>query len=112
MRLKLTYMQTSIKSLSLSLADIAGKEYIGAVCAARSALDGTKPRALLAIANEKVELYPQSFARQLDRLLPLVGTRVCDGLPSGSRRGAPTDGFRKASKAAPSPLSGMGLFRV
>jgi acetylornithine/succinyldiaminopimelate/putrescine aminotransferase len=98
-------------SPAISLSDLVGSDYTAAVCAARAAIEGIDGRALKRIADEKIELYPKSFAQRLDDLLPLVGTRVSAGL-SGSARGAGSRGFRDASRTAPAPLAGMGVFRV
>ncbi len=68
-------------------------------------------RELQGLADERFELYPQVFARRLDDLLPLVGTKVAPGIGRSSR-GAATRGFREASRTAPAPLTGMGFFRV
>jgi acetylornithine/succinyldiaminopimelate/putrescine aminotransferase len=102
---------SSPKSLVLSLSDILGTEYTAAACAAHAFLDGGDPAEARALANEKVDFYPREFARRVDDLLPLVGTRVT--APVGtSARGAGTRGFQEASKSGPAPVSGLGLFRV
>jgi acetylornithine/succinyldiaminopimelate/putrescine aminotransferase len=97
--------------ISRSLADLLGKGYVEAVCSARAFTEGCDARELLAAANEKVDFYPESFARRVDELIPLVGTKVCEGLP-GSAQGAGTRGFREASKTGPAPLTGLGFLRV
>jgi acetylornithine/succinyldiaminopimelate/putrescine aminotransferase len=99
------------KNVSVSLSDLVGSDYVAAVCRARAFAEGRAARDLLAEASVKVDLYPASFARRADDLLPLVGTQVCDGLPA-SARGAPTRGFREASRTEPAPLTGFGCLRV
>jgi acetylornithine/succinyldiaminopimelate/putrescine aminotransferase len=101
----------STKTISLSLSDLVGSQYTNAVCAACAFLEGADPRELATIAEQKVDFFPDSFARRLDELLPLVGRPVTDPL-AGSARGAGTKGFRDASRTAPAPLSGLGLFRI
>jgi acetylornithine/succinyldiaminopimelate/putrescine aminotransferase len=98
------------RSLKLSLSDLLGADYMNAVGAARAFLDGATAQAE-GLAQEKVDLYPLSFARRVDELLPLVGTRVTGPLPA-SARGAGTRGFQEASKIGQAPVSGLGLFRV
>jgi 4-aminobutyrate aminotransferase-like enzyme len=98
-------------SLKLSLSDLLGSEYTVAVCAARAFLDGTGLAESEAIANEKVDLYPRTYAERVDELLPLVGTRVSAALET-SARGAGSRGFQEASKTRPAPVSGLGLYRV
>jgi acetylornithine/succinyldiaminopimelate/putrescine aminotransferase len=101
----------TMQGVSRSLADIAGEDYINAVCRSRAFLEGCPIEPLLATAHEKVEFYPDAFARRLDELIQATGTKVCDGLVK-SARGATTQGFRDASRTAPAPLSGMGFLRV
>jgi acetylornithine/succinyldiaminopimelate/putrescine aminotransferase len=100
-----------MKTISLSLSDLLGFEYMNAVCTARSFLTGADRMSLSEIAEQKVDFFPESFARRLDDLLPQVGKQVCDPLRE-SARGAGSRGFRDASRTAPAPLSGLGLFRV
>ena len=102
---------TSMTGVSMSLSDLVGTDYAQAVCAARAFIEGREPRDLQAIADEKVDFLPRTLEKRLDDLLPLVGTRVCAGLPR-SARGAATRGFKDASRTAPAPLTGMGAFRV
>jgi acetylornithine/succinyldiaminopimelate/putrescine aminotransferase len=99
------------RSPRLSLADLLGKEYIAAVCGSRAFLEGCPASSLSALADEKVDFYPESFARHLEELLPLVGTPVAESLPA-SARGATTLRFQEASKAASAPLTGMGYYRI
>ena len=102
---------TSPKTLTLSLTDLLGSEYTDAVCAARSFLDGRDAAENRALAGEKIDFYPRSFASRLDELLPLVGTAVVPPL-GRSARGAGTRGFQDASRTGPAPLSGLGPFRI
>jgi acetylornithine/succinyldiaminopimelate/putrescine aminotransferase len=101
----------SPKSLTLSLSDLLGTEYTDAVCAARAFLDGKGAAESKALAREKVDFYPLSFARRIDELLPLVGTKVSSPL-GRSARGAGTRAFQDASRTGAAPVSGLGLFRV
>ena len=101
----------SITRVSLSLSDIIGAEYTRAVCAARAVAEGGDARALAAIAEEKVDFFPAGLAPRLDAMLPLVGTRVSEGL-THSARGAPSRGVRDASRTDAAPLTGMGFFRI
>ncbi len=106
-----TNRSDSPRSLKLSLSDLLGADYTRAVATAHAFLSGEDPAHVAGLAQEKVDLYPSAFARRVDELLPLVGTRVSDSLPS-SARGAGTRGFQEASKTAPAPVSGLGLFRI
>ena len=88
-----------------------GSDYVRAVCAARAFATGVDAQHLLAIAEEKVDFYPGSFARRLDELVPLIGTKVCDGL-AASARGAGSEGYTAVSRTAPAPLTGLGFLRI
>jgi acetylornithine/succinyldiaminopimelate/putrescine aminotransferase len=103
--------KSTLQSVSRSLADIVGEDYINAVCRSRAFLEGCPAEPLLAEAHEKVDFYPDGFARRLDELIPSTGTKVSDGLGK-SARGATTQRFRDASRTAPAPLAGMGFLRV
>jgi 4-aminobutyrate aminotransferase-like enzyme len=98
-------------NVSLSLTDLLGAEYMGAVCAAQAFLTGTSLAELQSAAREKVDLYPRAYADRIDELLPLVGTKVSAALETSSR-GAGSRGFHEASKTRSAPVSGLGLYRV
>ena len=53
-----------IQNIRRSLTDLLGAEYTAAVCRARAALTGESPEALRAVADEKVDFYPEAFARR------------------------------------------------
>lgn len=104
-------MKTSLKNLALSLSDLLGNEYTQAVCAARAFASGEDARALQAVADERVDFYPESFRARVDELVDAVGTQVCPPL-SASACGATSQAFIKASKFAMAPLVGHGLIRI
>jgi 4-aminobutyrate aminotransferase-like enzyme len=104
-------MKTPIQSPSLSLNDLLGTEYTKAVCAARAFASAADPEGLESIAEEKVDFYPDSFAKRVDELLDSVGKRVSPGFKT-SACGATTDAFAKATKFAMAPLSGYGFIRI
>lgn len=104
-------MTVSIKSLSLSLSDLLGREYTKAVCEARAFTAGVDIGELRAVADEKVGLYPPGFQKRVDELIDSVGKQVCPGFAK-SACGATTDSFIKASKLAMAPLTGYGLVRI
>ena len=100
-----------MKNLSLSLADIAGSAYIQAVCRGSAALGLGEYDELLAIAEEKVEFFPESFQKKIDDLLSECGTQISEGL-SSSDPGAATAAFAAAFHREHAPLSGLGPFRL
>ncbi len=100
-----------MKNICKSLRDLLGEEYITAVCEAQAFLTGTEQAQLQAIANEKVEFFPESFQDRLDTLLDKVSTKVCPGLKNSST-GAPVASFAKAQNNGMSPLAGLGPIRI
>ena len=100
-----------IENLRLSLSDLLGADYTRAVCEARALLTGENPEALRALADEKIDWYPEAFARRQEELMERVDCRVTDGF-AGDEAGAPTDSYRAAQHSGAAPLSALGAFRV
>ena len=100
-----------IRSIQRSLTDLLGEEYISAVCAARAALTGESPEALRAVADEKVDFYPASFAARQEELMARVGETLVPAF-ADSEDGAPTGSYRAAQHSFAAPLGGLGAFRV
>ena len=100
-----------MKNVCLSLADIAGKAYIQAVCRASADLGLGSFEELLAIAEEKVEFFPPAFEEKIHALLSKCGTQISQGLKSSSS-GAATAAFAAAFHREHAPLSGVGPFRL
>jgi 4-aminobutyrate aminotransferase-like enzyme len=95
-------------SVSLSLRELLGDEYIEAMIAAREAVAGDDPRAL---ADARVDFLPEAYLQRLHALLPQVGTVV--GTPlAQTTPGVGTAKFREATRTAAAPLSGYGYYRV
>ena len=91
-----------IENFSRSLESLLGAEYTSAVCRARAALTGESEQALVTIAREPVEFYPDSFAAHQQALMEQVGRHLC--LPAqavSAEPGAPTDSFAAAQHNAP-----------
>lgn len=102
---------TKFVPVRLSLADIAGSEYVGAVAAARAALTEDPPQSLRALATRRVSLYPREMQQRLLELLSRVGRPVSRMLDK-SASGAGTRGFQPVTKTAQAPLAGYGYYRV
>ena len=100
-----------MENLRLSLTDLLGADYTRAVCEARALLTGESPEALRALADGKIDWYPEAFARRQEALMEKVGCRVTDGF-ANSEAGAPTDSYRAAQHSGAAPLSAFGAFRV
>ena len=99
-----------MKNLCLSLADIAGRAYIQAVCRSSAALGLGSFEELNAIAEEKVDFFPSAYAQKINDLLVQCGKQVSDGL-SQSDPGAATAAFSAAFHREHAPLSGIGPYR-
>jgi hypothetical protein len=106
-----TTKRIELRNISLSLADLLGAEYTDALCEARAFLDGCDIATYRAIAEEKVDFFPEAFAARLDSLLPAVGKHVTAGFAASSK-GAATVPVHQATNPAMAPLAGMGFYRV
>lgn len=100
-----------IKSLQLSLADLTGAEYTRALCETRAYLTGGSVATYQALAEEKVDFFPEAFRERLDRMLEAVGEPVVNRLAE-SAAGAATASVQQATKSAMAPLGGLGFYRV
>lgn len=69
-----------IQNIRRSLTDLLGAEYTAAVCRARAALTGESPEALRAVADEKVDFYPEAFARRQEELMGDIGHSLAPAL--------------------------------
>ena len=97
--------------ISRSLTDIAGEKYVEAVCKSSAALGFGTYAELRGIADEKVDFFPDDFARRAEELALRSGEKIAEGL-SDSFPGAPTDAFGKAFHRESAPLSCLGPVRV
>ena len=103
--------KTQFRPVKLSLRDLLGREYVGAVVGARSFISGEEKKALRALASEKVDFYPRALQRRLVSLLPHVG-RPCVKPLKTSARGVTTTAFENATNTPAAPLSGLSYYRV
>ena len=60
----------------VSLEDILGKDYIGALCAANSALGMMDAEEAAKIASEKIDFYSEEVQKKNDELLSSVGKQI------------------------------------
>ena len=100
-----------LHNIRRSLADLLDGRYLDGVIAARAALTGEDPAALRAIAEKKVEFYPEAFAARQEELMARLGESLVPAFPD-TENGAPTDSYRAAQHSFAAPLSGLGAFRV
>ena len=98
-------------NVKMSLTDLLGKKYTDRVCAANAALGVMTKEEALAIAEEKIDFFPEAAQERNSRLLSLVGKQIIEPL-GDSTDGAPTDAFRKAENKDAAPIGANGNFRV
>lgn len=98
-------------NVKMSLADLLGKKYTDRVVAANVALGAMTMEEALALAEEKVDFFPESAQERNSRLLSLVGKQIIEPLGE-STDGAPTDAFRKAENKDAAPIGANGNFRL
>ena len=99
------------KNIKMSLADLLGKEYIGAVIAANYALGALSLGEASALANEKVDFFPECVQKKNSEMLAEVGKQVVEPMPEVTA-GAPTDSFRKAASRDAAPVAARGYYRI
>ncbi len=104
-------VRTPFVTVECSLADLLGREYTDAVCAARAWLTEEDEESLKKLARKKVPFFPRAFQQRLVSLLPKVGKACVSPLPS-SRAGATSDAFKANTRLASAPLSGLGYYRL
>ena len=99
------------KNISLSLADIAGADFVKAVATARDLIDGVPMAESIALGNRKVDFYPADFARQQDKLLASVGKQVAPAFDDRIK-GAASNAFSKAFHGNMAPVFTKGMYRL
>ncbi len=100
-----------LKNVQLSLQDMLGEEYIASVCAARAFLTGESESSLRAVAEERVDFWPQAFARRQEELMDRVGQQAVPSF-ADAQGGAPTRAYAAAQHTPAAPLSGLGAYRL
>jgi acetylornithine/succinyldiaminopimelate/putrescine aminotransferase len=103
--------RTNFKPVCASLKELAGADYLEAVCRARAAVSGENLGALRQLAEDEVDFFPKAFQARLLDLLPQTGQSVCPPLATSSA-GATTGPFAAATQVTRAPLTGFGYYRV
>ncbi len=98
-------------SPKLSLTDLLGTEYVSHVAQAGEALGFLTREEALAVADEKVDFYPDAMQKKNDELLASVGKELTRPFQK-ENKGAPTDAFRKAAHSFAAPLTGACGYRL
>ena len=99
------------KNISLSLANIAGADFIEAVATARELIDGVPKAESIALGNQKVDFYPEDFASQQERLLASVGKQVAPAFDDCTK-GSASNAFSKAFHGNMAPVFTKGMYRL
>lgn len=99
------------KSPKLSLSDMLGKEYTESVANALSALGVMEKEEAAAIADEKIDFYPEALQAKNEELLDKVGTQVVPAFVNDND-GAATNAFSKAANHKAAPLTGLCNMRI
>ncbi len=100
-----------LKNISRSLVDILGKEYMAAVCSVAVNVKGMDKAEADALANEKIDFFPESYVSKMHELAVKTGEKIVDGFEN-SENGAPTNAFGKAAHNCMAPLGGVGCTRI
>jgi acetylornithine/succinyldiaminopimelate/putrescine aminotransferase len=100
------------KNTSYSIATLIGKDYADRAAAASAFFGKVSAEEAVALVNQEIDLYPESFAARNDELVELVGNQVIAPLADDGNDGAPTDSFRKAESKDASPMCGYGCYRL
>ena len=95
----------------VSLEDILGKDYIGALCAANSALGMMDAEEAAKIASEKIDFYSEEVQKKNDELLSYVGKQIAPVFTSDTK-GAGTNAYMKAASDRMSPVTGFANYRL
>ena len=98
-------------SPKLSLSDVLGRGYTEAVARANDFLGLMSYDETMAIADEKIDFYPECAQKRNDELLDKVGTVIIEGF-ANSEKGAATNAFANATNTDMSPVTGFGNFRI
>ena len=100
-----------LQNITRSLTDLLGKDYMEAVKNTAVTLLGIDPAQADALAEEKVDFFPDAFVARCDRLALKTGEQIFPALNT-ALTGAPTDSFRKATHLEAAPIGGIGCARI
>ena len=99
-------------NISLSLSDILTEAYTDSLCRAKAVIEDKPESYYKAIANEKIEFYPEAFQQKLLNMIPKIGTKILEVPLENTADGAATTSFNSAFSANQSPLIGKGYFKI
>lgn len=105
-------MKNQFIKVERSLTDLFGEEYIRTACSACAFLADKDPEALLALAAEQTDFYPEAMQDRLTGMLAKVGKQVIDAPVKKTSTGAGTAKFNEALNVNAAPVSASGYYRV
>ena len=100
-----------LQNITRSLTDLLGREYMAAVKTTAVELLGMDPHQADALAEKKVDFFPDTFSDRCDTLACKTGTHVFPAL-NVALAGAPTASFQKAANLDAAPIGGIGCVRI
>ncbi len=100
-----------LKSISRSLTDILGAEYMEAVKSVATTIGGMEKAEADRFANEKIDFFPADYIAKMDELAEQTGKKILKGFEN-TEKGAPTDSFAKAAHSNMAPIGGFGCTRI
>ena len=93
-----------------SLEDILGKAYTDHIVKAAVVI-GMDEEEARALAQEKVEFWPEKHQKAIENLASKLGQAVLPPI-SDTPKGAGTASFNKVTKTGPAPVGGIGPYRI
>jgi len=100
-----------LKSISRSLTDILGSEYMEAVQSVATEIGGMDKAEAHKLANEKVDFLPETYIAKMHELARSTGKKLVKGFEN-DEEGAATDAFKKAAHSYMAPIGGFGCTRI
>ncbi len=95
----------------LSLNDMLGKDYMQSVVEANVLFGRMTEKEANALAEEKVDFFPQEQQKLNESLLSKIGQQVITPFVN-DEEGAPTSAFRKAAHKELAPITGAASYRI
>ncbi len=98
-------------SPKMSLTDLLGRDYTDAIARANDALGVMSYEETMAVADEKIDFYPEAKQKKNDEMLAKVGAQIIEPM-SSSADGAATNAFAHATSKALAPVTGFCNYRI
>ncbi len=95
----------------MSLSDLLGKDYIQSVVKGNAAFGVMTEEAATALAEEKIDFYPESMQDKVDEFAKRTGEQIAPAFENDND-GAATNAFKKAFHKESAPVTGFGCNRL